>query len=108
MPRKKNKPDPAAMTDAERALYDAQDREHWEASARHIFASQDILGLFAKEISKVIAGEVMNLKMLYLIGTSRLFQKTMHAAVKGTSAGGKTEVRNNVLRFFPDEDIVSF
>jgi hypothetical protein len=108
MPKKKNKPDPAAMTDAERALYDAQDREQWETSARHIFASQDILGLFAREIEKVIAGEVANLKMLYLIGTSRLFQKTMHAAVKGTSAGGKTEVRNNVLLFFPPEDIIAF
>jgi len=32
----------------------------------------------------------------------------MHAAIKGTSAGGKSEIRKRVLEFFPPESVVSF
>jgi hypothetical protein len=46
--------------------------------------------------------------LLYLIATSRLFDKTMNAAIKGTSAGGKSEIRKRVLEFFPPESVVSF
>lgn len=105
---KETKRDPAEMTEAERALYDAQDREHWEASAAHIINSNDVLELFAREIGKVVAGEEHNAKLLYLIATSRVFRKTMHGAVKGTSSGGKSELRNHVLMFFPPEEVVSF
>ena len=54
-----------------------------------------------------IAGEEINGKLLYLIATSRLFDHTMHAAIKGTSAGGKSEIRKQVLQFFPPESIVA-
>jgi hypothetical protein len=43
-----------------------------------------------------------------LIGTSRLFAKTMHAAVKGPSAAGKSEIRRTVVSFFPPEDVIEF
>lgn len=68
----------------------------------------DILSLFAKDFAKVIAGEAANGKLLYLVATSRLFDKTMHAAIKGTSAGGKSEIRKQILQFFPPESVVSF
>ena len=106
--QKKKKRDPAEMTDAERARFDAQDRERWEASAGAIIDSDDVLALFARELRKVVAGEELNGKLLYLIGTSRLLDRTMHAALKGTSAGGKSEIRNRVLAFFPPESVISF
>jgi hypothetical protein len=77
-------------------------------SADHIIANENILDLFAKEFGKVIAGEESNGKLLYLVATSRLFDRTMHAAIKGTSAGGKSEMRKRMLEFFPPESVVSF
>ena len=79
-----------------------------ERSAAHIIASKNVLDLFAEEFSKVIAGETVNGKLLYLVATSRLFDRTMHAAIKGTSAGGKSEIRKRMLEFFPPESVVSF
>ena len=35
-------------------------------------------------------------------------RQAMHAAIKGPSSGGKSEIRRQVLEFFPPEDIVSF
>lgn len=46
--------------------------------------------------------------MLYLVATSRLFDRTMHAAIKGTSAGGKSEIRKRLLDYMPPESVVSF
>ena len=69
-------------------------------SAAHIIAHGDVLDLFTEEFGKVIAGEKANGKLLYLVGTSRLFDKTMHGAIKGTSAGGKSEIRKRILEFF--------
>ena len=102
------KDDPARMTEAEVAGFEAKDREAWEASAHMIIECGDVLSLFAREIGSELAGEIPNAKLLYLIGTSRLFDKTMHAAIKGTSSGGKSLLRQQVLRFFPEEEVVSF
>jgi hypothetical protein len=96
--------DPADLTDAEIEL----DMEELEASAAEIIANSDVLSLFALKLSRVIAGEKLNAKLLYLIGTSRLFSRTMHAAIKGTSSGGKSELRTQVLAFFPPESVISF
>jgi hypothetical protein len=77
-------------------------------TAGHIIDDPNILDSFADQFRNVIAGEAANGKLLYLIATSRLLDKTMHAAIKGTSAGGKSEIRKRVLEFFPPESIVSF
>src|SRR5262249_42570401 len=53
-------------------------------------------------------GEQTNGKMLYLVSTSRMFDQTMHAAIKGASAGGKSEIRKRVLDFIPPESVVTF
>jgi hypothetical protein len=84
------------------------DLDELRRSAGHIIKCPDILGLFAKEFSKVVAGETVNGKLLYLVATSRLFDKTMNAAIKGTSAGGKSEIRKRILGYFPPEDVVAF
>ena len=84
------------------------DSDELERSAGSIIKNSDVLALFAQDFNKVIAGEAVNGKLLYLIATSRLFDKTMNAAIKGTSAGGKSEIRKRVLDFFPPESVVSF
>jgi hypothetical protein len=68
----------------------------------------DTLGVFAQCWNQVMAGEEANAKLLYLIGTSRLFAKPMHAAIKGPSSAGKSEIRKQMLRFFPPEEVISF
>ncbi|MGI8853620.1 MAG: hypothetical protein ACR2GC_10105 [Methyloceanibacter sp.] len=102
------KDDPARMSDAERAAFEAKDRDAWAESAGRIIGCSDVLSLFAREIGSELAGEKPNTKLLYLIGTSRLFPRTMNAAIKGTSSGGKSHIRQKVLEFFPPEDVVSF
>jgi phage/plasmid primase-like uncharacterized protein len=77
-------------------------------SAREIIECGDVLGLFAEDFAQAVAGEVNNAKLLYLVATSRLFAKPMHAAIKGSSAAGKSELRRQVLNFFPPEHIISF
>jgi hypothetical protein len=89
--------DPGEMTEAERAMYDAQDREHWRASARTMIECHNVLELFTDSWRKIVAGEEKNAKLLYLIATSRLFGKCMNAAIKGPSSGGKSEIRRQVL-----------
>ncbi|MFZ0147962.1 MAG: hypothetical protein WAM72_06380 [Xanthobacteraceae bacterium] len=84
------------------------DSNELQATADHIIKHPDILGLFVQEFSKVVAGEAINGKLLYLVATSRLFDKTMNAAIKGTSAGGKSEIRKRILEFFPPESVVTF
>ena len=79
------------------------DPDELKRSATDIIKHHNILELFDKEFGKVIAGETINGKLIYLVGTSRLFEKTMNAAIKGTSAGGKSEIRKRALEFFPPE-----
>jgi hypothetical protein len=86
---------------------EAPDADELWRSAGHIINHPRILDLFAAELRREIAGEETNGKLLYLVATSRLFDHTMHAAIKGTSAGGKSEIRKQVLQFFPPESIVA-
>jgi hypothetical protein len=79
-----------------------------EQSAASIIKTTDVLTMLVEQFGKVVAGEERNARLLYLIGTSRLLPKTMHAAIKGTSAGGKSEIRKRMLEFFPPEAVVSF
>jgi phage/plasmid primase-like uncharacterized protein/predicted transcriptional regulator len=80
------------------------------ASARDIIHAVDVLGLFAANFAELYAGEEANAKLLYLVGTSRLFErkKTMHAAVKGPSAVGKSALLSSVMAFMPPEDVITF
>jgi hypothetical protein len=66
------------------------DLDELRRTASHIIVNPNILDLFAQDLGKVIAGEATNGKLLYLVATSRLFDKTMNAAIKGTSAGGQS------------------
>jgi putative DNA primase/helicase len=79
-----------------------------ESAASNILTSPNVLDRFVKVIGQRVAGEVANLKRLYLSGTTRLFDKPMHTAIKGLSASGKSEIRHEVLSFMPPEDVISF
>jgi hypothetical protein len=82
--------------------------EELAQSARTIIESQDVLQLFVDDIARDVAGERNNLKLLYLICTSRLFDRPMSAVLGGPSSGGKSEIREHVLHYFPPEDVISF
>ena len=79
-------------------------------SAREIIDSPNVLPKFGKAFGRAYAGERNNARPLYLVATSRLFpvKETMHAAVKGTSAVGKSAMVSRVLEFLPPEDIIAF
>jgi hypothetical protein len=102
-----NKRKQLAREGAEKKKVEAPDPDELWRNAGHIINHPKILDLFAAELRREIAGEETNGKLLYLVATSRLFDKTMHAAIKGTSAGGKSEIRKQVLQFFPPESIVA-
>src|SRR5262249_48721681 len=78
------------------------------ASARDIIKCKDVLSLLVEDVSRVIAGEENYIKLIYLVATSRLFGKCMHAALKGTSSVGKSEVRKRVLKYIPPEHVIEF
>src|SRR5262249_35710021 len=101
--RKRNKPKKVAPAAASQA-----DIEKLELSAGAIIDCEDVLKLFEQVWCSVVAGEKTNASILSLVVTSRLFTKPMHAAVKGPSSGGKSEIRRRVLDFIPPEDVVSF
>jgi phage/plasmid primase-like uncharacterized protein len=98
----------AEMAAKAKASPDPVDVEQLAASAREVIESDDVLDLFARDCAKVIAGESNTLKTLYLVCTSRLFRETTHAAVKGASSGGKSQVRQTVVDHFPPESVINF
>lgn len=62
----------------------------------------DILALVEAELAEAgVAGEGRNIRLLYLVVTSRLFDRPCSAVVKGPSAGGKSFLVEQVLRLFP-------
>jgi hypothetical protein len=79
-----------------------------EMSAAAIIDSDDVLALFEKVWSRVMAGERRNARLLYLMATTRLFDKCMSGAIKGPSSAGKSELRQRVLDFMPPEHVVAF
>jgi hypothetical protein len=78
------------------------------ASAQDIIDCKDVLRLFVDDLRSFIAGETRNAKLIYLMSTTRLFEKPMNYALKGQSATGKSELRKCILRFFPPEVIFHF
>ena len=88
----------------------AVDVEQLWQSCSAIAIAPDVLELFSARFSQLYAGEVNNAKLLYLTATSRLFeiQETMHSAIKGPSAVGKSALMNAALAFIPPEDVISF
>jgi hypothetical protein len=67
-----------------------------------IACAPDILALVEAELAQAgVAGEGRNIRLLYLVVTSRLFDRPCSAVVKGPSAGGKSFLVEQVLSLFP-------
>ena len=49
-----------------------------------------------------LVNETKVTRLLYLVVTSRLFDRPVSAVVKGVSSGGKSEVVSRILRLFPE------
>src|SRR5215208_4393838 len=76
-------------------------REAW-ARCENLAYERDILGRFAQELTHSgVAGESRTAKILYLAVTSRLLEKPVSVAVKGTSSSGKSYLVERVLKYFP-------
>src|SRR5215212_4736394 len=77
-------------------------REAW-ARCENLAHERDILGRFAQELTRSgVAGESRTAKILYLAVTSRLLEKPVSVAVKGTSSSGKSYLVERVLGYFPE------
>src|SRR5215218_1806155 len=77
-------------------------REAW-ARCENLAYERDILGRFAQELTRSgVAGESRTAKILYLAITSRLLEKPVSVAVKGTSSSGKSYLVERVLGYFPE------
>ncbi len=64
--------------------------------------SPDILDSVVQAVREIgVAGEDRLIRLLYLIGTSRLLSKPASAVVKGHSGGGKSFLVKSVLKLFP-------
>ena len=50
-----------------------------------------------------LVGEERAAKLLYLVLTTRLFEKPVSAVVKGPSSAGKSILSSSVLNFFPTD-----
>ena len=93
-----------------RQAYNAQQKEpelDVEATKHrlaYIWESENILDLWVQSWDKKMAGEHRNAKLLFLVATSRMFDRPMNCAIKGPSSAGKSEIRRQVLEFFPPED----
>jgi len=71
--------------------------------AGELLKCPDILAEFAKIcLSLGLVGEDLNAKLLYLALTSRVLDRPVSIAVKGTSSAGKSFTVESVLKFFPE------
>ncbi len=62
-----------------------------------------ILDRFGESISASVAGEQRTVKIVFLALVSRLLPRPVSIALKGPSAGGKSHVVEQVLRYFPGD-----
>jgi hypothetical protein len=86
----------------------ATDKATLERAAKRIIDSKNVLKLLVDDIKPVIAGETNNVKMLYLSCSARVLPKCMHVAIKGQSSAGKSNLIEEILRYFPAASVVRF
>jgi hypothetical protein len=88
--------------DHELAQKARQRREALAGMAADLIRAPDVLSRFAADLERAgVVGEVRTAKLIYLAITSRLLDKPVSVAVKGTSSSGKSFTAGRVLGFFP-------
>ena len=77
------------------------------AEAREVLLSGDLVCQVEQDLADIgIEGEDDLRLTMFLVGTSRLLRKPLHAIVQGDSSTGKTFVVEQVARLFPPEALI--
>jgi hypothetical protein len=99
----------AALTAAvswneEAARQQSAERDEAWASCKELALAPDLLSRFSVDLERAGAvGVEREGKLLFLAGTSRLLDRPISVAVKGSSSAGKSFLVEKVLSFFPAE-----
>lgn len=85
------------------------EREKLYPICREIAERESILDDFVNDCKRDgMVGEEKICKLIYLALTTRMFNRPVSVAVKGTSSGGKSFVVDKVLSFFPSPSYLFF
>jgi len=88
-----------------KTTYTENERRH----ARIISQYPNLLDFVILQIGNAgYVGEIINILLLYLAFTSRLFDEAISVVVKGSSSTGKSALVKNVLKLFPDDTRMEF
>jgi hypothetical protein len=83
-------------------LETAERREAW-GRCTELAKSERILDVLAEDAAAAgVTGETRNVKLTYLVLTTRLLDRLASIVVKGQSSSGKSWVLQVVVRFFPE------
>lgn len=94
----------SASATPQQAPLNKQQRNKLFQCCAELAKSDDILARFDEAIRAIgLAGERRNAKLLFLASVTRLFDRPVSVAVKGSSSGGKNTLVSGVLKFFPPE-----
>ena len=89
-------------TDHEASEKKVRRKELWD-ECEGLARDPNILNRVGEIVSELgVAGESRNVKLLYLILTSRLLPTIVNAVLKGPSSSGKSFVLSAVMELFPD------
>lgn len=87
--------------DLEKRKAEEQKREEWE-NCKALAQESNILDRFANDVAASgVVGEERLVKLIYLAVTSRVLDRPVSLAIKGTSSAGKSFVVEKVLEFYP-------
>jgi hypothetical protein len=77
-------------------------------SARELLLDPDLFPKLLADIAKAgLVGEKGNALATYIVATSRIREKPLNEIIKGKSSGGKNFVAKTVLKFLPEDEVVS-
>jgi len=71
------------------------------AACETLAKEPNILGRFASAIATNVAGETVNVQLIYLAMVSRFLERPVSLIMKGPSSAGKSYTTEHVLRYFP-------
>ena len=78
-------------------------REAWER-CKDLAKAPDVLDRVVRKVSVMgVVGEERSVKLLYLALTSRVFNRPISMAIKGSSSSGKSFVLESILKLMPPD-----
>jgi hypothetical protein len=97
----------ASESSSETPATNADQREEWRKLAGDLLTDPDILERFGRAIeADGLVGETRNAKIIYLLTTTRFFDRPGSTVVKGPSSSGKSVQVEKTLRYFPPDAFV--